>query len=150
MMGFNFSHSPFPPHSPPAINIHFNIVSLGKLLLMKGQKLGIVTAASILVPTVITNYCVTTVATTPSRIHIPHTVTADKYSPPTRELYGSLQTAMITISKKYLSTQLFLNNHFVAGISNLALSHILLIPCKQVIHTWRNTVVCKSQIFLLE
>lgn len=117
---------------------------------MKGQKLGIVTAASILVPPVIINYCVTTVATTPSRIHIPHTVSADKYSPPTREPHGSLQTVTITISKKYLSTQLFLNNHFVAGISNLALSHILLIPCKQVIHTWRNTVVCKSQIFLLE
>lgn len=77
---------------------------------MKGQKLGIVTAASIPVPPDVTNCCVSTVATTPSPIHIPHTVTADKYNSPTRERHRSLQTVTIIIRKKYFSTQLFLNN----------------------------------------
>lgn len=112
-------------HFPPAINVCFNMVSVGKLLLMKGQKLGIVTAPSILAPPDITNCCVTTAATTPSPIHIPHTFTADKYSPPAREPHRSLQNVTITISKQYLRTQLFLNNHFVAEVSNLALSHTL-------------------------
>lgn len=91
---------------------------------MKDQKLGIVTAASITVPPDITNCCVTTGAKTPSLKHIPHTVTADKYSPPRREPHGSLQTATITISKKYSSMLLFLNNNFVAGVSNLALTYV--------------------------
>lgn len=135
---------------PPPINVCFIIVSFGKLLLIKGQNLGIVTATSILVPPDVTNCCVATVTTTLSPIHIPHTVTADKYSPPTREPHRSLQTVTIIISKKYFSTQLFLNNRFVAGVSNLTVSHICCIPWKQVREMTMSLQVCKFQIFLLQ